>query len=153
MKKTWPFKVHSMSTTVETRVIGRLVPLVVINIMAPGCNLLLQYLSKNDPNQYTTPPAQKEAVEALPTVSIKDNLQCSVCLKDIKMGTEAKEMPCKHKFHDGCILPWLELHSSCLVFQFQLPLYYKKIESNANRNGQSSGRVGPEGVGSYSMVL
>ncbi|KAK8621239.1 hypothetical protein V6N13_067680 [Hibiscus sabdariffa] len=102
-----------MSTTVETRVIGRLVPLVVINIMAPGCNLLLQYLSKNDPNQYTTPPAQKEAVEALPTVSIKDNLQCS----------------------------------------FQLPLYYKKIESNANRNGQSSGRVGPEGVGSYSMVL
>ncbi|KAL4340857.1 hypothetical protein GQ457_08G013580 [Hibiscus cannabinus] len=105
-------------------------------IMGPGCNLLLQYLSENDPNQYGTPPAQTEAVEALPTVSIKDNLQCSVCLEDIKIGTEAKEMPCKHKFHDGCIVPRLELHSSCPVFRFQLPLDYMKIESNANRNAQ-----------------
>ncbi|KAK8546460.1 hypothetical protein V6N12_027246 [Hibiscus sabdariffa] len=62
-------------------------------IMGLGCNFLLQYLSENDPNQYGTPPAQTEGVEALPTVSIKDNLQCSVCLKDIKIGTEAKEMP------------------------------------------------------------
>ncbi|KAK1294192.1 E3 ubiquitin-protein ligase RING1-like [Acorus calamus] len=31
---------------------------------------LLQHLSENDPNRYGTPPARKEAVEALPTVKI-----------------------------------------------------------------------------------
>ncbi|KAK8651073.1 hypothetical protein V6N13_140688 [Hibiscus sabdariffa] len=60
-------------------------------IMGPGRNLLLQYLSENDPNQYGTPPAQKEAVEALPTVSIKDNLQCSLPLDYMKIESNAKQ--------------------------------------------------------------
>ncbi|KAK8477867.1 hypothetical protein V6N11_013827 [Hibiscus sabdariffa] len=112
-------------------------------IMGPGWDLLLQYLSENDPNRYRTPPAQKEVIEAMPTVTIKENLQCPVCLEDFEIGNEAKEMPCKHKFHVGCITPWLELHSSCPVCRFQLPLDDSKIEPNANRNSaQSSGRMG-----------
>ncbi|KAE8705677.1 E3 ubiquitin-protein ligase RING1 [Hibiscus syriacus] len=59
----------------------------------PGLDLLLQHLAENDPNRYGTPPAQKEAIEAMPTVKIKENLQCSVCLDDFEVGGEAKEMP------------------------------------------------------------
>eukprot|EP00262_Sarcandra_glabra_P007639 TRINITY_DN20534_c0_g1_i1.p1 TRINITY_DN20534_c0_g1~~TRINITY_DN20534_c0_g1_i1.p1 ORF type:complete len:347 (-),score=52.42 TRINITY_DN20534_c0_g1_i1:186-1115(-) len=86
-----------------------------------GLEMLLQHLAENDPNRYGTPPAKQEAVEALPTVTIKENLQCPICLEDFEIGTEGKEMPCKHKYHDGCILPWLELHSSCPVCRFQMP--------------------------------
>lgn len=103
--------------------------------VGPGLDLLLQHLAENDPNRYGTPPAQKEAVEAMPTVKIDKTLQCSVCLEDFEIGAEAKEMPCKHKFHSGCIMPWLELHSSCPVCRYQLPSDESKLESlNALRN-------------------
>ncbi|WCJ28782.1 RING/U-box superfamily protein [Euphorbia peplus] len=102
--------------------------------IGPGLDLLLQHLAENDPNRYGTPPAQKEAIESLPTVTIKDVMQCSVCLDDFEIGTEAKQMPCKHKFHSGCLLPWLELHSSCPVCRFQLPAEESKSDSERSRN-------------------
>nr|CAB3492741.1 unnamed protein product [Digitaria exilis] len=89
--------------------------------LGPGLDILLQRLAESDLNRSGTPPAKKEAVAALPTVTIKEALGCSVCLEDFEMGTEAKQMPCHHKFHSHCILPWLELHSSCPVCRFQLP--------------------------------
>lgn len=103
--------------------------------MGPGLDLLLQHFAENDPNRYGTPPAQKDAIESLPTVKVSENLQCSVCLDDFEVGSEAKEMPCKHRFHSGCILPWLELHSSCPVCRFQLPVDESKHDSDAPRNG------------------
>ncbi|XAR59912.1 Ubiquitin--protein ligase [Bertholletia excelsa] len=106
--------------------------------IGPGLDLLLQHLAENDPNRYGTPPAQKEAVEAMPTVKIVENLQCSVCLEDLEVGTEAKEMPCKHKFHSRCILPWLELHSSCPVCRFQLPSDESKLNCNDSTNNSRS---------------
>ncbi|KAE8713284.1 Vacuolar ATP synthase catalytic subunit-related / V-ATPase-related / vacuolar proton pump-related [Hibiscus syriacus] len=113
------------------------------HIRGSGWDILLQYLSENDPNRYGTLPAQKEAVEAMPTITVEENSQCPVCLEEFEIGNEAKEMPCKHKFHVGCIIPWLELHSSCPVCRFQLPLDDSKIEPNGDSSSaQSSGRVG-----------
>lgn len=105
--------------------------------IGPGLDMLLQHLAENDPNRYGTPPAQKAAVEALPTVAIKETLQCSVCLDDFEVSAEAKEMPCKHKFHSNCILPWLDLHSSCPVCRFQLPSDESKRDSDGLRNGNA----------------
>lgn len=104
--------------------------------VGPGLELLLQHLAENDPNRYGTPPAQKEAVEAMPTVIIEeDSVQCSVCLEDFEVGNEAKEMPCKHRFHGECIFPWLELHSSCPVCRYQMPSDESKLEHEHNTNG------------------
>lgn len=86
-----------------------------------GFDLLLQHLAENDPYPYGNLPAQKVAVKAMPTVTIEENMQCSVCLEDLEIGGEAKEMPCAHKFHPSCILLWLELHNSCPICRFQLP--------------------------------
>ncbi|KAF8102701.1 hypothetical protein N665_0197s0061 [Sinapis alba] len=104
--------------------------------IGPGLDLLLQHLAENDPNRQGTPPARKEVVDALPTVKITEPLlQCSVCLDEFERGVEAKEMPCKHKFHVKCIVPWLELHSSCPVCRFEL--------SSENDDGDES-KVEPE---------
>lgn len=107
----------------------------------PGIELLLQQLSENDPNRYGTPPAKKEAVDAMPTVTVDQHSgQCSVCLDDFEVGNEAKEMPCKHRFHSKCILPWLELHSSCPVCRFELPSDESKLnqERESSSNGSDS---------------
>ncbi|XP_051142634.1 E3 ubiquitin-protein ligase SIRP1-like [Andrographis paniculata] len=115
--------------------------------IGPSLDLLLQHLSENDPNRYGTPPAQKEAVEALPKVKVEETLQCSVCLDECEAGTEMKEMPCKHKFHSECILPWLELHSSCPVCRHQLPCDESKLEATGegglrNNTGTSTSNDG-----------
>ncbi|XP_022153856.1 E3 ubiquitin-protein ligase SIRP1-like [Momordica charantia] len=108
--------------------------------VGPGLDLLLQYLAENDPNRYGTPPAQREAVDALPTVRVEDSLQCSVCLDDFEVNAEAKEMPCKHKFHTGCIMPWLELHSSCPVCRHQLPADESKRDMDGGSGSGSAAR-------------
>lgn len=56
------------------------------------------------------PPASKTAVEGLESVEITSDAskQCPVCLKDFEEGDSAKMLPCKHTFHQECILPWLE---------------------------------------------
>ncbi|KAG6530423.1 hypothetical protein ZIOFF_012655 [Zingiber officinale] len=101
--------------------------------LGSSLELLLQHLAESDPNFYGTPPAQKSAVEAMPTVKITENMSCSICLDDFEIGTQAREMPCKHKFHGNCILPWLELHSSCPVCRFQMPSEESKVSDAANR--------------------
>nr|XP_043609207.1 E3 ubiquitin-protein ligase SIRP1-like [Erigeron canadensis] len=109
----------------------------------PGLELLLQHLAENDPNRYGTPPAKKEAVEAIPNVTVEENsVQCSVCLDDFEVGAEAKEMPCKHRFHSECILPWLELHSSCPVCRFELPSDESKLHQDQEGSGGESENAG-----------
>lgn len=112
--------------------------------VGPGLEMLFQHLAENDPNCYGTPPAQKEAVDALPTVTIEENINCPVCLEDVKVGMQAKELPCNHKFHKDCIFPWLELHSSCPVCRFQLPADESKGSSGLIVESRE-GRVGSGG--------
>ena len=82
-----------------------------------------------------TLPARNEAVGNLPTVKVCEPLTCSVCLEDFAKGSEAKEMPCKHKFHIQCIVPWLELHSSCPVCRYVL------LPDDARNNSISHGTI------------
>ncbi|CAL9196829.1 unnamed protein product [Musa hybrid cultivar] len=115
-------------------------------LQGPGLELLLQHLAENDPDRYGTPPALKEAVDAMPTVRIEKKTSCSICLEDMEVGGEATEMPCKHKFHGGCILPWLKLHSSCPVCRFQMPADGPKATSaggSGNRAAVGDGRSVP----------
>ncbi|PAN44368.1 hypothetical protein PAHAL_9G037500 [Panicum hallii] len=110
--------------------------------LGPGLDILLQRLAESDLNRSGTPPAKKEAVAALPTVNIKEVLGCSVCLEDFEIGAEAKQMPCQHKFHSQCILPWLELHSSCPICRFQLPTEETK---NPCESASSAGAMNGDG--------
>ncbi|XP_042496468.1 E3 ubiquitin-protein ligase MPSR1-like [Macadamia integrifolia] len=70
------------------------------------------------------PPATKASIEAMPTVEItQEDLgkECSICLDGWEIGGEAKEMPCKHRYHAGCIEKWLRMHGSCPVCRFEMP--------------------------------
>lgn len=57
------------------------------------------------------PPASKEVVKNLKRrpVTCEDE-KCAICLApntDLN-GEQFIQLPCKHEFHDTCILPWLE---------------------------------------------
>ncbi|MCL7048655.1 hypothetical protein MKW94_029693 [Papaver nudicaule] len=68
--------------------------------------------------------ASKEAVESMPVVEISDShvsKECAVCDEVFELGSEAREMPCKHIYHAECILPWLSKRNSCPVCRQELP--------------------------------
>lgn len=69
------------------------------------------------------PPASKLAIKNLQEIEIgaSDSKECPVCLKEFEAGIVAKRMPCKHIFHQECIIPWLEKTNSCPLCRYQLP--------------------------------
>ncbi|OAY79075.1 E3 ubiquitin-protein ligase RING1 [Ananas comosus] len=62
----------------------------------------------------------------MPTVIISSrhiltDSHCAVCTEAFELESEAREMPCKHIYHQDCILPWLALRNSCPVCRHELP--------------------------------
>ncbi|XP_047170380.1 E3 ubiquitin-protein ligase RNF181-like [Vigna umbellata] len=46
---------------------------------------------------------------------------CVVCKDQISLfDAEAKQLPCKHLYHVGCITPWLDLHMPCPLCRLRL---------------------------------
>lgn len=66
-------------------------------------------------------PAARSAVEELPDVEVAAAAPCAVCKETLEIGDTAKEMPCGHAYHAGCLLPWLGLRNSCPVCRYELP--------------------------------
>lgn len=109
--------------------------------IGPEFEAMLESLTETDPRRYGTPPARRDAFEALASVEIKEEeagLECCVCLDDFEMGTVGKQMPCKHIFHSDCLLPWLQLHSSCPVCRYQLPTSEDETNGGGGGGGGSS---------------
>jgi hypothetical protein len=94
---------------------------------------IINYIMQNDPNRYGNPPANKKAVEQLERVvcdeeSIKAmrkdvgcDHSCSVCKDDFEVSQRLVYLPCKHIFHEECILPWLKERNSCPTCRYELP--------------------------------
>jgi E3 ubiquitin-protein ligase RNF115/126 len=107
--------------------------------LGPGLDALMQRVGDGDAGRQGTLPAKKEAVESMPTVEVAAggdcDSACAVCLEDYAAGERATEMPCRHRFHAKCIVPWLKMHSSCPVCRFQLPTDDDDDSSKSARGG------------------
>ncbi|KAF8396803.1 hypothetical protein HHK36_018436 [Tetracentron sinense] len=119
-------------------------------LMGSGFDRLLDQLTQieiNGVGRFEHPPASKAAVESMPTIEIVTShvvaeSHCAVCKELFELGSEAREMPCKHIYHSDCILPWLSLRNSCPVCRHELPTDVRgggrsSPESNGGQEEQS----------------
>ncbi|KAL7599245.1 putative RING-H2 finger protein ATL71 [Lactuca sativa] len=42
-----------------------------------------------------------------------DQNECAVCLEKFKFNEKLTRMPCAHRFHSMCLLPWLKSNAHC----------------------------------------
>ncbi|XP_043690443.1 probable E3 ubiquitin-protein ligase RHC2A [Telopea speciosissima] len=127
-------------------------------LMGSGFDRLLDQLAQIEVNgvgRCEHPPASKAAVESMPTIEIVAShvvteSHCAVCKEPFELGSEAREMPCKHIYHPDCILPWLSLRNSCPVCRHELPSDVRgrnSGESDASQDEQSPAVADEDTVG------
>ncbi|XVF54508.1 hypothetical protein PTKIN_Ptkin05aG0185900 [Pterospermum kingtungense] len=72
-------------------------------------------------------PASKSVVENLPSVAVtqedvvNNNALCAVCKDEVNLGEMMKKLPCAHRYHGDCIIPWLGIRNTCPVCRHELP--------------------------------
>lgn len=49
---------------------------------------------------------------------------CVVCSEAWKLGDEARKLPCKHTFHNDCIIPWLVVVGDSSLFSLMSKAQY-----------------------------
>jgi hypothetical protein len=46
---------------------------------------------------------------------------CAICLDEFEHKEKLRVLPCRHKFHEMCLVPWLtEWHSSCPLCKYDV---------------------------------
>lgn len=74
------------------------------------------HMSLNEDTE--TPPLPSELLDKLPSVvvtkeHVEKGLQCTICLENIELRTQAVQLLCQHLYHKPCIVPWLKKKSMC----------------------------------------
>jgi E3 ubiquitin-protein ligase RNF115/126 len=112
-----------------------------VNTGESSMESIINYIMQNDPNRYGNPPANKKVVDTLERMECteeniksltKDSCECSVCKEDFEKTQKLIYLPCRHLYHDECILPWLKERNSCPTCRFELPS--EDVDYDARKN-------------------
>lgn len=107
-------------------------------------------------NGHAPVPATEEVMNNLPRTVLEEGSDllekdCAVCKEQFKLETEDPDeqvvvtLPCKHPFHEPCIMPWLKSSGTCPVCRYQL---IPQPEHHAPGPGPPGGSGSGSGSGS-----
>ncbi|KAJ6257054.1 hypothetical protein Dda_7938 [Drechslerella dactyloides] len=80
--------------------------------------ILSQLMEQHQGN--APPPASQESIRNLQKVKVTqaevdDGTECVVCQDDLKFEEEVVKLPCRHIYHEECVVKWLETHDACPI--------------------------------------
>ncbi|XXG94386.1 hypothetical protein Hte_000641 [Hypoxylon texense] len=83
---------------------------------------IITNLMEANPQSNAPAPASEEAIAKLPRKKLDEEMlgpelkgECTICIDDMKVGDEAVVLPCKHWFHEQCVVLWLKQHNTCPI--------------------------------------
>ncbi|KAH7348282.1 hypothetical protein BKA65DRAFT_257615 [Rhexocercosporidium sp. MPI-PUGE-AT-0058] len=72
-------------------------------------------------NTLETAGGSLSTAQVPPLQTQSHSLECSICVDDFVQGEETRMLPCTHRFHPGCIDPWLlDTSGTCPVCRYDL---------------------------------
>lgn len=94
------------------------------------------------PQSNAAPPATEEGLAKLERRTVDADLltdcktECSICIDEVKVGEVAAFLPCKHWFHEQCVILWLKEHNTCPVCR--TPIEAAPATSSADNSTQNA---------------
>ncbi len=80
---------------------------------------IITALMEQNPQSNAAPPATDAALDRLDRKKVdakmlapEGRVECTICIDEIKEGEEVVVLPCKHWFHDQCVVMWLKVSSA-----------------------------------------
>ena len=65
----------------------------------------------------------------------EDNACCAICLEEFEHKEKVRVLPCGHKFHGDCLVPWLtERHASCPLCKMDVLKHVKELEAKNKKD-------------------
>ncbi|OHE91468.1 hypothetical protein CORC01_13240 [Colletotrichum orchidophilum] len=108
---------------------------------------IISQLMEQNPSSNAAPPATEDALSKLQRKKVDKEMlgpegktECTICIDDFNEGDDATVLPCKHWFHDQCVVMWLKEHNTCPICR--TPIEEPSSSSNnnnANAGGSNSG--------------
>ncbi|KAB2048428.1 hypothetical protein ES319_A13G112700v1, partial [Gossypium barbadense] len=89
--------------------------------------MLFGQFAENENAFIGKPPTSKSVVENFPCVVVtqedvvNNNALCAVCKDEVNLGEKMKQLPCAHRYHGDCIIPWLGIRNTYPVCRHELP--------------------------------
>ncbi|KAG7120461.1 putative RING finger protein P32A8.03c like [Verticillium longisporum] len=107
----------------------------ILNMLAPGngqfgdavytqeaLDRIISNMMETNPPSNAAPPASEDAIGKLQRKAVDDEMlgpegmaECTICIDELKKGEEVVYLPCKHWFHDTCVVMWLKEHNTCPI--------------------------------------
>ncbi|KFA80565.1 hypothetical protein S40288_09588 [Stachybotrys chartarum IBT 40288] len=107
---------------------------------------IITNLREANPRSNAAPPASDEALSKLDRRQMDESMmnaegktECTICIDDMEIGQLAATLPCKHRFHDKCVVLWLKEHNTCPVCR--APIEKSPAPVDESRNAESSGEA------------
>jgi len=108
---------------------------------------IISQLMEQNPQNNSAPPATEDALSKLQRKMVDKEMlgpdgktECTICIDDFNEGDEATVLPCKHWFHDQCVVMWLKEHNTCPICR--TPIEEPSNNSGGNRNNANANASG-----------
>ncbi|KPM37106.1 hypothetical protein AK830_g9463 [Neonectria ditissima] len=79
-------------------------------------------LMEANPQSNAAPPATESALQNLTRKLVNKEMlgsdgktECTICIDEMKEGETVIFLPCKHWFHEDCVVLWLKEHNTCPI--------------------------------------
>ncbi len=114
---------------------------------------IITSMMEANPQSNAPPPASDEAIKDLLKKKLDAEMlgpelkgECTICIDDMGVGDEVTVLPCKHWFHNECVVLWLRQHNTCPICRASI------VGEAAGQPGgaASAPQAGPSGFSPFS---
>lgn len=102
-------------------------------------------LMEANPQSNAAPPATDEALRNLERKPVNKEMlepdgkaECTICIDEMKEGDSAMFLPCKHWFHEECVVLWLKEHNTCPICRTPIEKSNQTAGNSSNENNGGS---------------